>query len=157
MPADQNQKLEGQKAVEANEAKMKADEAKRLADQNALPKTQQDRAGTTGSGSGSQNVEGGSDQEQEQSSDDEDEEGPDAVGGMLVGVAEREVAPLSKAWDFGTLGKRLLNKEAAFTVVDWAAESLMMSDKAILKFLGPVIVGLKPVISEQIDKAQGKK
>lgn len=74
---------------------------------------------------------------------------------------------LTKAWEVKNLVDRLKAKglaqaEAVLKVIagetiDWASESLAMSDKSYLKFCAPIVAGAKPIIIEQIDKIDGKK
>lgn len=46
-------------------------------------------------------------------------------------------------------------KVVAGETIDWAAEGCMLSSNVILKFAGPIIAGLKPVVLNEIDKIDG--
>lgn len=63
--------------------------------------------------------------------------------------------PMAKPFDFKALGKRLLAgavKPAAPIVIDWTSESCAMHSNAIVKMVGAVLVGAKPVIMAEIEK-----
>lgn len=70
-------------------------------------------------------------------------------------------------WDVKALGKRLETKGLtageevlrifANELLDWAVESCMLSENTMLKFLAPIIMGVKPTIMAEIDKVDGKK
>lgn len=72
---------------------------------------------------------------------------------------------MTKAFDVVDLVARLKNKglaaaEATLKIVagevlDWASESLMISENSLLKFAAPIVAGLKPVIMGEIDKIDG--
>lgn len=72
---------------------------------------------------------------------------------------------MGKAFDLKNLLERLKAKgltaaEQALKIVagetlDWASESLMMSENIVLKFAGPIVAGLKPVVLKELDKLDG--
>lgn len=71
-----------------------------------------------------------------------------------------------KAWELKNLIDRLKARglsqaEAVLKVfaaesLDWASESLMLSEKPYLKFCGPMVAGAKPLLLQQLDKIDGK-
>lgn len=72
---------------------------------------------------------------------------------------------MTKAFDTKDLLARLKSKglEAAEKVlkvvatetIDWAVESLVLSETKYVAFLAPVVAGLKPVILKELDKLDG--
>jgi hypothetical protein len=66
---------------------------------------------------------------------------------------------MEKPFDLADLGKRLVGGlkaqavPAADAVLSWTAESCALVDNAIVKGIGAVLVGVKPVVLEEVAKA----
>lgn len=66
---------------------------------------------------------------------------------------------MEKAFDLKNLGNRVvsrLKKQAvgiADDVLSWTGESCLMSQNAIVKTVGGIVVGVKPVVLQEIEKA----
>jgi hypothetical protein len=66
---------------------------------------------------------------------------------------------MDKPFDLGDLGKKLAAqlkaqaKPAAEAVIDWTAESCALVDNSLVKIVGGVLIGSKPAILAEIEKA----
>lgn len=48
-------------------------------------------------------------------------------------------------------------KIVAGETIDWVSQSCVMSENSLLKFAGPIVGGLKPIVIGEIDKIDGVK
>lgn len=66
---------------------------------------------------------------------------------------------MEKPFELKALGAALLGElkkvavPATGAVVDWAAQSCALTDNAIVKGIGGVLVGVKPAILAEVEKA----
>lgn len=64
-----------------------------------------------------------------------------------------------KAFDLSDLGQKLLTQAkgvavpATSAVLDWVAESCALTDSAIVKGIGGVLVAVKPAVIAEVTKA----
>lgn len=66
---------------------------------------------------------------------------------------------MDKPFQISDLTKRLVARAktvavgAADDVLSWTAESCIISDNAIVKGIGSIVIGIKPVVLQEVEKA----